>query len=175
VSGFVAACFVWAMVVFGISVAMVERGARQWWLVLVFGLLVLLIVVAAVYGALVSLLRAGRGAERALTEVPTQPAAPATARSASVAGALGPPQSPPGIASPPIEPLTRREVAVLEQLAAGRSNREIAKALYIAPGTVKAHLNHIFRKLGATSRLQAVARAREAGLLDVHEPENKPG
>jgi ATP/maltotriose-dependent transcriptional regulator MalT len=55
---------------------------------------------------------------------------------------------------------------VLHQLAAGRSNAEIARALFVAPGTVKAHLNHIFGKLGATSRLQAVAHAREVGLLD---------
>jgi len=53
----------------------------------------------------------------------------------------------------------------LHELAAGRSNQEIASALFVATGTVKAHLNHIFRKLDATSRLQAVAHAREAGLL----------
>jgi DNA-binding CsgD family transcriptional regulator len=38
--------------------------------------------------------------------------------------------------------------------------------LFVAPGTVEAHLNHIFRKLEAETRLQAVAHAREAGLLD---------
>lgn len=64
------------------------------------------------------------------------------------------------------EPLSPREMEVLHQLAAGRSNAEIAKALFVAPGTVKAHLNHIFRKLDAASRLQAVTHAREAGLLD---------
>lgn len=69
----------------------------------------------------------------------------------------------------PIEPLSRRELEVLELLATGRSNSEIAQALYVAPGTVKAHLNHIFRKLEATSRLQAVAHAREWGVLDARD------
>jgi len=65
----------------------------------------------------------------------------------------------------PAEPLGGRELEVLEQLAAGRSNTEIAKALYVAPGTVKAHLNRIFRKLGAEIRLQAVMKARVLALL----------
>jgi ATP/maltotriose-dependent transcriptional regulator MalT len=63
------------------------------------------------------------------------------------------------------EPLSARELEVLEQLAVGSSNKEIAAALFVATGTVKAHLNHIFRKLDASSRLQAVVHAREAGLL----------
>ncbi|WP_344650607.1 response regulator transcription factor [Cryptosporangium japonicum] len=66
----------------------------------------------------------------------------------------------------PGEALSAREIEVLRELAAGRSNAEIAAALFVARGTVKAHLHHIFRKLGATSRLQAVARARDAGLLE---------
>jgi DNA-binding CsgD family transcriptional regulator len=66
----------------------------------------------------------------------------------------------------PAEPLSSRELEVLRHLAAGRTNAEIAKVLFIAPGTVKAHLNHIFRKLEAASRLQAVAHARAAGLLE---------
>jgi DNA-binding NarL/FixJ family response regulator len=66
----------------------------------------------------------------------------------------------------PAELLSSRELEVLHHLAAGRTNAEIAKVLFVAPGTVKAHLNHIFRKLDAASRLQAVAHAREAGLLD---------
>jgi DNA-binding CsgD family transcriptional regulator len=71
------------------------------------------------------------------------------------------------------EPLSPREIEVLHQLATGRSNQEIARALFVAPGTVKAHLNHIFRKLDAGTRLQAVAHAGEAGLLEP-ELENKP-
>ena len=64
------------------------------------------------------------------------------------------------------ERLSPRELEVLRELAAGRSNTEIAKTLFVSPGTVKAHLHHIYRKLEATSRLQAVAHAREAGLLE---------
>jgi DNA-binding CsgD family transcriptional regulator len=51
-----------------------------------------------------------------------------------------------------------------------RGNRGIAAELYIATGTVKAHLNHIFRKLEARSRLQAVTRARELRLLAERDP-----
>ena len=64
-----------------------------------------------------------------------------------------------------IEPLTDRELAVLRQMAAGSSNQEIAERLVISVGTVKAHIYHITAKLGARSRTEAVARAREAGLL----------
>jgi LuxR family maltose regulon positive regulatory protein len=66
---------------------------------------------------------------------------------------------------PLIEPLSERELEVLGLIAAGLSNREIAQELYIAVGTVKRHTNHIYGKLGVHSRTQAVARARELGLL----------
>jgi LuxR family maltose regulon positive regulatory protein len=64
-----------------------------------------------------------------------------------------------------VEPLTGRELAVLRQMATGSSNQEIAQRLVISVGTVKAHIFHITAKLGARSRTEAVARAREAGLL----------
>ena len=64
---------------------------------------------------------------------------------------------------PLVEPLTDRELAVLRQLAAGSSNQEIAQRLVISVGTVKAHIYHITAKLGARSRTEAVARAREQG------------
>lgn len=64
-----------------------------------------------------------------------------------------------------VEPLTQREVVVLHQMASGGSNQEIAERLVISVGTVKAHIYHISAKLGARSRTEAVARAREAGLL----------
>lgn len=64
-----------------------------------------------------------------------------------------------------VEPLTERECEVLMLLTAGKSNREIADALVVTLDTVKKHLTHIFGKLGATSRTQAVARARELGFL----------
>ena len=66
---------------------------------------------------------------------------------------------------PLVEPLTDRELAVLRQMAAGSSNQEIAERLVISVGTVKAHIYHITAQLGARSRTEAVARAREAGLL----------
>jgi predicted ATPase/DNA-binding CsgD family transcriptional regulator len=64
-----------------------------------------------------------------------------------------------------IEPLSPREQEVLALVEAGLSNREIAERLVITVGAVKKHLNNIFGKLQASSRTQAVARAREAGLL----------
>ena len=66
---------------------------------------------------------------------------------------------------PGLEPLSEREVEVLELVAAGRSNAEIADELYLSVGTVKAHVHHIFGKLLVRNRSQAVARARELRLL----------
>jgi LuxR family transcriptional regulator, maltose regulon positive regulatory protein len=66
---------------------------------------------------------------------------------------------------PLVEPLSPRELEVLTLLATGRSNREIALALVIAPGTVKAHTGAIYRKLDVANRTEAVARARQLGIL----------
>jgi ATP/maltotriose-dependent transcriptional regulator MalT len=63
------------------------------------------------------------------------------------------------------EPLTERELEVLRLVAAGTSNRAIAAQLFVTLGTVKKHLNNIFGKLNVQSRTQALARARELGLL----------
>jgi LuxR family transcriptional regulator, maltose regulon positive regulatory protein len=63
------------------------------------------------------------------------------------------------------EVLSARELEVLAEVAAGASNRAIAGALFISEATVKSHLTRILRKLGASSRTQAVARARELRLL----------
>jgi LuxR family maltose regulon positive regulatory protein len=63
------------------------------------------------------------------------------------------------------ERLSERELEILELLADGLSTAEMAAELVIAPGTVKNHLKHIFGKLGAHSRLQAVERARALRLL----------
>jgi LuxR family maltose regulon positive regulatory protein len=63
------------------------------------------------------------------------------------------------------EPLSERELQVLQLLAQGRSNQEIAQALVIALDTVKRHVSHIFAKLGVTNRVQAVKQARDLGLL----------
>jgi LuxR family transcriptional regulator, maltose regulon positive regulatory protein len=64
-----------------------------------------------------------------------------------------------------VEPLTARELEVLGLLAVGASNRAIAEQLVVTPETVKKHLSHLFDKLGVTNRTQAVARARQLGLL----------
>jgi DNA-binding NarL/FixJ family response regulator len=63
------------------------------------------------------------------------------------------------------EPLSERELAVLEQLAKGCSNREIAARVHLAEGTVKNHVTNILAKLGAPDRTRAALRARELGLL----------
>jgi LuxR family maltose regulon positive regulatory protein len=64
-----------------------------------------------------------------------------------------------------VEPLSARELEVLELLATGKPNKAIAEELVVTLETVKKHLTHIFDKLGAANRTQAVARARELGLL----------
>lgn len=61
--------------------------------------------------------------------------------------------------------LTDREVEVLRLVAEGRSNREVAEALYISPKTASVHVSNILRKVGATSRGEAAALAHRLGLL----------
>jgi LuxR family maltose regulon positive regulatory protein len=63
------------------------------------------------------------------------------------------------------EPLSERELEVLRLIAAGLSNREIARQLVIELSTVKWHINNLYGKLNVHSRTQAVARARELSLL----------
>jgi LuxR family transcriptional regulator, maltose regulon positive regulatory protein len=81
-----------------------------------------------------------------------QPLAPATTPVASTSQLLP-------------EPLSERELELLHLLAAGLKNREIAARLVISINTVKVHINNIYGKLGVSSRVQAVARARELSLL----------
>jgi LuxR family maltose regulon positive regulatory protein len=66
---------------------------------------------------------------------------------------------------PLAEPLTDRELTILRLLAAGYSNQAIAAELIIALGTVKRHVANLAAKLGTTSRLATVARARELGIV----------
>lgn len=71
-----------------------------------------------------------------------------------------------GTAAPPLlEPLSERELEILALVARGRSNKEIAADLVVSVATVKTHLNNTYRKLGASSRTQAIAIARDHGLL----------
>ena len=64
-----------------------------------------------------------------------------------------------------IEPLTGRELEVLRLVAAGKSNQRIAHDLVVALDTVKKHVTHVLGKLGAANRTEAVARARDLGLI----------
>ncbi len=66
----------------------------------------------------------------------------------------------------PAEPLTARETEVLQMVAAGFSNSELAARLFVTVPTVKFHLRNINTKLRASNRTRAVARARELGLLN---------
>lgn len=77
-------------------------------------------------------------------------------------------ETPPGETSTPLllyEPLSARELEVLRLIAQGCSNREIGEQLCLALDTVKGHNRRIFEKLRVERRTEAVARARELGLL----------
>ncbi|MDF2704345.1 MAG: transcriptional regulator, LuxR family [Rubrobacteraceae bacterium] len=63
------------------------------------------------------------------------------------------------------EPLSERELEVLQLIAAGKTNRQISSELFVSVGTVKTHINNAYRKLDAHSRTQALARARELDLI----------
>ena len=63
------------------------------------------------------------------------------------------------------EPLTQSEVRVLRYLPTDLSTREIADELYLSVHTIKTHIKHLYAKLDAHTRRQAVKRARELGLL----------
>lgn len=61
--------------------------------------------------------------------------------------------------------LSPRELEVLQEIAAGRSNKEIARQLNVSPNTVKTHVARLFEKLGAKRRTDAINRARELGIV----------
>jgi LuxR family maltose regulon positive regulatory protein len=64
-----------------------------------------------------------------------------------------------------VEPLSDRELEVLQLIAEGLTNKEIAARLYLSPGTVKVHAHNIYGKLGVNGRTQAVAKARSLDIL----------
>ena len=106
------------------------------------------------------------------------PAAPAASISQVVdllAQANGP-AAPPGEPALPCEALTRSEVRVLRYLPTNLSSPEIAAELYLSTNTVKTHQRHLYQKLGASSRTEAVERARALGLLaPAHRVARGPG
>jgi len=116
---------------------------------------------AALLGRLITAQRAGQAAmeaplgclARLRRAFESGPAMPTPGRSAT--GAV------PGL----VEALTERELEVLAMLAAGRSNQAVATELVVTIDTVKKHVSHILDKLGTANRTEAVARARELGLI----------
>ena len=99
-----------------------------------------------------------------LTAPPLADPAPAATPAAGGEGVPAPTNT--TLAAPLVEPLTARELAVLRLIAVGRSNREIADELFLAPNTVRSYNHQFFGKLGVGSRTQAIARARALGLID---------
>lgn len=73
-------------------------------------------------------------------------------------------------AAPPFSELTGREHEILELVAAGRSNTDIADRLGVAPKTIRNHVSTIFAKLQVRDRAEAIVRAREAGLGEPPRP-----
>ena len=106
------------------------------------------------------LVEAVRAAARGESVLQPSVAAKVVARFAQLpdAEAVPPPQ-------PLADPLSAREHEVLRLLAEGRSNREIAAALFLAEGTVKNHVTSVLGKLGVRDRTQAALRASKLGLL----------
>jgi DNA-binding NarL/FixJ family response regulator len=72
---------------------------------------------------------------------------------------------PPGSGPQGLEELTKRELEVLELVASGLSNAEIAQRLYVSDTTVKTHVAHVFAKLNVRDRAQAVIATYESGLV----------
>lgn len=77
-------------------------------------------------------------------------------------------QTPPrrGAAPRVLVQLTTREVEILQLMARGHSNPRIAEKLYVSVNTVKTHVSHLFEKLGARSRVEALLRARELQIIE---------
>ena len=100
----------------------------------------------------------------------SQEIAPAYAREllahlAGVAPPVSDPTPPAAAASAMLEPLSERELEVLQLLAVGQTYQEIAQTMVVSVNTVKSHLKSIYGKLEVHNRREAVARARALSLL----------
>ena len=90
----------------------------------------------------------------------------AAARAPEMPAPPGAPGSPGGAGSGEAEDLTPREAEVLRLIAAGQSNREIARTLFVSEATVKTHVNRIFAKTASRDRAQAIRYAYTHGYAD---------
>lgn len=105
-----------------------------------------------------------RGALDAFQQLDARPAATIVARRLRARGARGLPRGPrPATQQNPAN-LTRREVEVLELVAQGKTNGEIAHSLWLSPSTVRSHVENVYAKLGVHTRGQASAEAARLGL-----------
>jgi len=107
------------------------------------------------------LLEAIHAAARGESVLQPSVAAKVVARIAGLPAAEDGPAQP----QPLVVPLSERELEVIRLLAEGRTNREIAAALFLAEGTVKNHVTNVLAKLDARDRTQAALRARALGLI----------
>lgn len=94
-----------------------------------------------------------------------RPHGPAAALHAEADADPAPPQPAPAAESADAALLSPRERRVLDLLAQGRSNKEIARELGVSANTVKTHLANLYAKLGARRRTEAVAVARRSGVI----------
>lgn len=150
--GSVAALLVWGLAILAVTAGIAGETAL-WPLVPLFGAALPTLLIVLRY-------RDGRGGLAA--RLPPLPSPGDPAVDASEGGA----ESARGGRPVPLEdPLSERERQVLGLLAAGKTNREVAAELYVAEGTVKAHVAGIYRKLGVHSRAEAVSRAADLRLI----------
>ena len=124
-------------------------------------------------GTVLAALRAGargylrKGAEqdeivRAVTTVHEGGVVFGASLAARIAEVLAPVATPG--ADRPFPELTERETEILDRIAAGRTNGQIASELFLSPKTIRNNVTHILSKLQATDRAEAIIRARDAGL-----------
>ena len=115
--------------------------------------------------ALLGRLIAAQRANRAAAEVPLGCLARLQRALDAEAALADPGQDRPPRVHGMVDPLTSRELEVLRMLAMGQPNQAIARELVVTLDTVKKHVGHLLGKLGAANRTEAVARARELGLI----------